>query len=170
VTQSHTAISAVESLATAAQQIAAVVDLISSITSQTNLLALNATIEAARAGDAGKGFAVVAGEVKTLAAQTAKATEEIVANVQAVQRSSDDVRQAISAMAATINDINMISSGISAAIEEQSGLSTEMSRNMQEAATGVSQISSAMENVARLTEEATSSIREVSSASAAARH
>jgi methyl-accepting chemotaxis protein len=168
VHQSQTAINAVEALSAAAQQIAAVVDLIASITSQTNLLALNATIEAARAGDAGKGFAVVAGEVKTLAGQTAKATGDIAANVQAVQRSSEEVRTAITAMAATIGDINMISAGISAAIEEQSGLSADMSHNMHEAAVGVSQISAAMENVARLTQSATASAQEVSNASAAA--
>lgn len=168
VSQSQTAIHAVEVLSNAAQHIAAVVDLITSITAQTNLLALNATIEAARAGDAGKGFAVVAGEVKALAGQTAKATGDITANVQAVQRSSEEVRNAITAMAATIGDINMISAGISAAIEEQSGLSADMSHNMQEAAAGVSQITAAMENVARLTEAATTSAQEVSAASAAA--
>lgn len=168
VNQTKAAIDAVESLSNAASQIASVVDLIASITSQTNLLALNATIEAARAGEAGKGFAVVAGEVKTLAAQTAKATGDIANNVTAVQKTSEDVRSAIDAMAATINDINMIAAGISAAVEQQSGLSMDISRNMQEAADGVARITGAMQNVARLTEVSTRSIQEVSEASAAA--
>ncbi|HUN13091.1 MAG TPA: methyl-accepting chemotaxis protein, partial [Rhabdaerophilum sp.] len=141
-----------------------VIDLISSIASQTNLLALNATIEAARAGEAGRGFAVVAGEVKGLAAQTAKATGEISEHINAVQASSQMAQSAIEAVSATIENINGISVSISAAVEEQAAVTNDMSRNMQEAAQGVEMITRSMEEVAQLTGEANDGVRRISDA------
>jgi methyl-accepting chemotaxis protein len=129
-------------LAASAQKIGEVVALINSIASQTNLLALNATIEAARAGEAGKGFAVVASEVKSLATQTAKATEDIRAQIDALQAETGGVVTAIGAITKTILEVNEISSSIAAAVEEQSAASREISRNMQEASTGTEQVTS----------------------------
>ncbi|MDB5407682.1 MAG: methyl-accepting chemotaxis protein [Rhodospirillales bacterium] len=132
----------VQGLSAAAQKIGEVVKLISDIASQTNLLALNATIEAARAGDAGKGFAVVASEVKALANQTAKATEEIGAQVAAMQAATTDAVQAIGSIGGTIGSINEIAATIASAVEEQGAATQEIARNVQEAARGTSQVSS----------------------------
>ncbi|CAN1556850.1 PAS domain [Rhabdaerophilaceae bacterium] len=165
VQQAQQAGETVSSLVEDAKKISAVVDLISSIASQTNLLALNATIEAARAGEAGRGFAVVAGEVKNLAAQTAKATGEISAHIQAVQGSSEHARRAIEAISGTIASINGISVSISAAVEEQSAVTSDMAQNMQEAARGVEMITQSMEEVAQLTREADAGIAHVLEAS-----
>jgi methyl-accepting chemotaxis protein len=126
----------VGSLAAAALKIGDVVSLIQSIASQTNLLALNATIEAARAGDAGKGFAVVAGEVKTLASQTARATEDITTQISAVQAATRDAVQAIGRIAGTIDEINNISNEIASAVAQQGDATLEISRNAQDAAAG----------------------------------
>jgi methyl-accepting chemotaxis protein len=132
----------VQGLSAAAQKIGDVVKLISDIASQTNLLALNATIEAARAGEAGRGFAVVANEVKSLASQTAKATDEISAQVGAMQGATTEAVQAIEGIGRTIGSINEITSAISAAVEEQGAATQEIARNVQEAALGTGQVSS----------------------------
>jgi methyl-accepting chemotaxis protein len=132
----------VQGLSAAAQKIGDVVKLISDIASQTNLLALNATIEAARAGDAGKGFAVVASEVKSLANQTAKATEEISAQVASMQGATNDAVQAIHSIGGTIGTINEIATTIASAVEEQGAATQEIARNVQEAAQGTGQVSS----------------------------
>jgi methyl-accepting chemotaxis protein len=132
----------VQGLSAAAQKIGDVVKLISDIASQTNLLALNATIEAARAGDAGKGFAVVASEVKSLANQTAKATEEISAQVAAMQGATGEAVQAIQSIGGTIGSINEIATTIASAVEEQGAATQEIARNVQEAAQGTGQVSS----------------------------
>jgi methyl-accepting chemotaxis protein len=124
----------VEGLAAAVQKIGDVATLISGIAGQTNLLALNATIEAARAGEAGKGFAVVAGEVKNLASQTAKATEEITTQINDVCQRTERVVAAIRAIGGTIGDINGIATTIAAAVEEQDATTREIARNIQEAA------------------------------------
>ena len=124
----------VATLSETAQQIDEVVDLINSIASQTNLLALNATIEAARAGESGKGFAVVASEVKSLASQTARATENIRSKIQAVQSQSEQAVTAIRAIAGTIHGLNEVSAAIAAAVEEQSAATSEITRNIQSAA------------------------------------
>jgi methyl-accepting chemotaxis protein len=137
----------VQGLSAAAQKIGDVVKLISDIASQTNLLALNATIEAARAGDAGKGFAVVASEVKSLANQTAKATEEISAQVAAMQGATSGVVQAIQSIGGTIGSINEIATTIASAVEEQGAATQEIARNVQEAAQGTSQVSSTIAGV-----------------------
>jgi methyl-accepting chemotaxis protein len=131
----------VQSLTAAAQKIGDVVRLISDIAGQTNLLALNATIEAARAGDAGKGFAVVASEVKTLANQTAKATEEISAQVASMQSATGATVEAIRSIGGTIGTINGIAATIAAAVEEQGSATQEIARNVQEAAHGTDQVS-----------------------------
>src|SRR4029077_18897250 len=110
----------VREMTEAAQRIGDVVRLINEIASQTNLLALNATIEAARAGDAGKGFAVVANEVKSLANQTAKATEDISAQISAIQSATRQAVQAIRGIGGTIGEISQISTSISTAVQEQS--------------------------------------------------
>jgi methyl-accepting chemotaxis protein len=132
----------VQGLSAAAQKIGDVVKLISDIASQTNLLALNATIEAARAGDAGKGFAVVASEVKSLANQTAKATEEISAQVAAMQGATSGAVEAIQSIGGTIGSINEIATTIASAVEEQGAATQEIARNVQEAAQGTGQVSS----------------------------
>jgi methyl-accepting chemotaxis protein len=131
----------VQGLSAAAQKIGDVVKLISDIASQTNLLALNATIEAARAGEAGRGFAVVANEVKSLASQTAKATDEISAQVGAMQDATTEAVQAIEGIGRTIGAINEITSAISIAVEQQGSATQEIARNVQEAALGTGQVS-----------------------------
>ena len=132
----------VQGLSAAAQKIGDVVKLISDIASQTNLLALNATIEAARAGEAGRGFAVVANEVKSLASQTAKATDEISAQVSAMQGATAEAVQAIEGIGRTIGAINEIASAISVAVEQQGSATKEIARNVQEAAQGTGRVSS----------------------------
>ena len=127
-------------LSEAAQRIGAVVRLINDIASQTNLLALNATIEAARAGEAGKGFAVVASEVKALANQTAKATEEIAVQVNAMQSATGEAVGAIERINGTIQRMNEISTGIAAAMEQQGAATQEISRNAQQAALGTEEV------------------------------
>jgi methyl-accepting chemotaxis protein len=124
----------VQELAEAAQKIGDVVRLISDIAGQTNLLALNATIEAARAGEAGKGFAVVASEVKNLAAQTARATEEIAAQIAAMQSATGASVQAVRAIAQTIQRLDGVATTIASAVEEQGAATREIARAVQEAA------------------------------------
>ena len=145
--------STVQTLALAAGKIGEVVQFISSIAAQTNLLALNATIEAARAGEAGRGFAVVASEVKTLANQTAKATEDISAQIGSIQASTAGAVGAIARIGATIAEISEIASAIAAAVEEQRAATQEIARNVQEAASGTAEVAS---NVVALEATATS--------------
>ncbi len=151
----------VQGLSAAAQKIGDVVKLISDIASQTNLLALNATIEAARAGEAGRGFAVVASEVKSLASQTAKATDEISAQVGAMQDATTEAVQAIEGIGRTIGVINEITSAISIAVDQQGSATREIARNVQEAALGTGQVSSniaAVNHAADETRSASSSV------------
>ena len=124
----------VRALADGAEKIGHVVGLISNIAGQTNLLALNATIEAARAGDAGKGFAVVASEVKSLANQTAKATDEIGAQIAQIQSATKEAVDAIRGITGTIEDVSSISVSIAAAVEEQGAATAEIARNVQQTA------------------------------------
>ena len=130
----------VESLSEAAQKIGNVVGLISDIAEQTNLLALNATIEAARAGEAGKGFAVVASEVKSLASQTAKATEEIGTQIKEIQCSTDEAVEAIRGIGDTMEEVNRTTSAIAVAVEQQGSATSEISRNVSDAANGTGQV------------------------------
>jgi methyl-accepting chemotaxis protein len=134
-------------LTEAAQRIGNVVQFIGALASQTNLLALNATIEAARAGEAGKGFAVVAAEVKSLARQTAEATEEIATQVAAVQSATAGTVQLIQTIGGTIGTMNEIATTIAAAVEEQGAATAEIARNIQQAATGTGQVSSSIRGV-----------------------
>jgi methyl-accepting chemotaxis protein len=143
----------VAGLAKAAERIGAVVALITDIASQTNLLALNATIEAARAGDAGKGFAVVAAEVKNLANQTGRATEDIVKQIAGVQNATTDAVAAIGSIGAIILRISEISAAIAAAVEQQTAVTRDMSANMQMAANGVGGISQSMTDISAATHQ-----------------
>ncbi|UFW88456.1 methyl-accepting chemotaxis protein [Bradyrhizobium barranii] len=131
----------VQGLAAATAKIGDVVQLISAIASQTNLLALNATIEAARAGEAGRGFAVVASEVKSLASQTARATDEISAQVNGMQGAMGDAIQAIDAISSTISSNNEIAIAIASAVEEQGVATREIARSIQQVAQGTQQVS-----------------------------
>ncbi|MGQ0681672.1 methyl-accepting chemotaxis protein [Bradyrhizobium sp.] len=143
----------VEGLAQSAQKIGEVVGLIEEIANQTNLLALNATIEAARAGEMGKGFAVVASEVKTLAAQTAKATEEIKGQIGCIQGSTSVAVEAIRRIGATIAEINQIAAAISSAVAQQRVAATEIAANIGQAAHGTSEVSSTIAGVAQASSE-----------------
>ncbi len=143
----------VQGLAEAAQKISDIVDLINDIASQTNLLALNASIEAARAGDAGKGFAVVASEVKNLATQTAKATEEISGQIGAVQSATEEAVKVIQGIVGTVGDISEISTAIASAVDEQDAATGEISRNVQEAALGTQEVSSNIGGVTQAASE-----------------
>ena len=143
----------VQGLANSANKIGEVVDLITDIAEQTNLLALNATIEAARAGDAGKGFAVVASEVKNLANQTAKATEEIAAQIGGVQASTQEAVGAIDAITKTIEEVDAIASTIAAAVEEQAAATREIARNVEQAATGTQEVSMNIGGVSQAAQE-----------------
>jgi methyl-accepting chemotaxis protein len=138
---------AVQGLSAAAQKIGDVVKLISDIANQTNLLALNATIEAARAGVAGRGFAVVATEVKSLATQTAKATDEIGAQVAAMQGATDEAVKAIQGIGGTIGTINGIAMTIASAVEEQGAATHEIARTVQEAARNSRQVTASIVGV-----------------------
>ena len=124
-----------------ASRIGAVLDLISDIAGQTNLLALNATIEAARAGEAGKGFAVVAQEVKQLASQTAKATDQIAGQIGAMQQATGEAVNAIRSIGTTIGRLNDIAASIATAVEQQGAATSEIARNVQQAAGGTAQAS-----------------------------
>jgi methyl-accepting chemotaxis protein len=138
----------VQGLKEAADKIGQIVELITSIAGQTNLLALNATIEAARAGEQGKGFAVVAAEVKNLANQTAKATEDITKQISAIQSSTGDAVEAIGGIKSTIDEINSIAASVAAAVEEQSSATGEISRNVQETSVASQQVANNINSVA----------------------
>ena len=152
----ETATAAVSKLGDSSTEIGQVIKVITSIAQQTNLLALNATIEAARAGEAGKGFAVVANEVKELAKETAKATEDISSKIEAIQSDTKAAVDAIASISGVINQINDISNTIATAVEEQNATTNEMSRNVAEAAQGSGEISS---NIAGVAEAAQSTSR-----------
>ena len=151
----------VEGLAEASQKIGEVVDLINDIAAQTNLLALNATIEASRAGEAGKGFAVVASEVKSLATQTAKATEEIGAQIASIQAETQDAVGAIQEIGKSIGEISDTATAIASAVEEQGAATREIAENVQQAAAGTQDVSSNITEVSRGAQETGSSAQQV---------
>jgi len=165
VDESNRTTDVVKSLAEGAAKIGDVVKLINDIASQTNLLALNATIEAARAGEAGKGFAVVAAEVKNLANQTAKATEEIGGQINMIQGATTSSVAAIEAIGGTIRQINEIATSIASAVEEQGAATQEIARNVQQASAGTQEVSSNIGGVSQAAAETGSAATQVMGAS-----
>ncbi|WP_448202550.1 methyl-accepting chemotaxis protein [Azospirillum sp. sgz302134] len=161
VTLARNANGRVSGLAEAVEKIGAVVHLINEIASQTNLLALNATIEAARAGEAGKGFAVVASEVKALATQTARATEEIGAQVSNIQTVTGDAVEEIQRVAGVIERVSEISATIASAVEEQGSATREISRNIQEASSGTREVAATIAGVTGAADESGRTAHEV---------
>ena len=151
----------ISALAEAAQRIGSVLAMITDIASQTNLLALNATIEAARAGEAGKGFAVVANEVKTLANQTARATEEISGQIQGIQTATMNTVSEIGSISQTIGQINEITSAIAAAVEEQGAATGEIARSVQQAAVAAGAVAANITGVAQAARDTDEDARRV---------
>lgn len=159
-----------QGLTNSASRISVVIDLIQTIASQTNLLALNATIEAARAGEAGRGFAVVASEVKSLANQTAKATDEIRSQIANMQQVTSSAVGAIRNIGHTIGEINDVTTAISAAVNEQGIATREIERNIKDAVGGTSQVSSNIAGVSAASAAAGAAANKVLGASGALRH
>jgi methyl-accepting chemotaxis protein len=151
-------------LATASQKIGEIVTLISNIASQTNLLALNATIEAARAGEAGKGFAVVASEVKSLANQTAQATQDITQQITQIQDMTQAAVEGVRAISSVIREMGGITTGIAAAVEQQGAATSEIARNVQEVAMAANQISASITDVSSAVDQSSEVAREVRAA------
>jgi methyl-accepting chemotaxis protein len=160
VQASDSANQTVSKLGESSAEIEKVIEVITSIAQQTNLLALNATIEAARAGEAGKGFAVVANEVKELAKQTAKATEEIKQKISAIRENTGGAVSAIGGIKGVIDKISQISTTIATAVEEQSATTSEMARNVTEAARGAATISSNIQGVAEAAQNTSTNVGE----------
>ena len=154
-------------LAAASQKIGEIVTLISNIASQTNLLALNATIEAARAGEAGKGFAVVASEVKSLANQTAQATQDITQQIGQIQDMTHDAVEGVRAISAVIREMGGITTGIAAAVEQQGAATSEIARNVQEVAMAANQISASITDVSAAVDQSSEVAGEVRDAAQA---
>jgi methyl-accepting chemotaxis protein len=165
VERAHATGATLRGLAESANQIGDVVRLITDIARQTNLLALNATIEAARAGDAGKGFAVVASEVKTLASQTARATEQISTQISAIQAATGDAVGAVQEVANAIQRVNGVASAIAAAVEEQTATTNEISRVVVESKKGVESIASTVRTVSMASVESTAASNQTLAAS-----
>jgi methyl-accepting chemotaxis protein len=164
VTDARRTDSIVRTLADDAQKIGDVVGLITNIAGQTNLLALNATIEAARAGDAGKGFAVVASEVKSLAQQTAKATENIAAQIGHIQDATREAVEAIHSITGTIEEVGSIAMTIAAAVEQQGAATSEIARNVQQTARAAQDVTANITGVGRAAAETGSAATQVLSA------
>ncbi|KLN59676.1 hypothetical protein WH96_16645 [Kiloniella spongiae] len=155
----------VGTLVSSVDEIGKVVELITGIAEQTNLLALNATIEAARAGEAGKGFAVVASEVKNLANQTAKATEEISGQISNVQSVTEDAAKALEAIGNSIREVNEIGEAISTAVEEQAAATQEIARNVEQASAGTREVSSNIQHVRQAAADTGKTAKEILNAS-----
>jgi methyl-accepting chemotaxis protein len=165
VSETHRTNATMRGLVDAAHRIGTIVKVIQDIASQTNLLALNATIEAARAGDAGKGFAVVAGEVKTLANQTTKATEEIQAQVGAIQSETGRAVEAIGNIGKTVDEMSEISTAIASAMEQQGATTHDIARNINQAADRTREVSTNIRSVGDAAETTSTAASELQSAS-----